>query len=145
MGYSVALTMTLVAVALAGCQTVVRNMPTQMSQSKLTCDPVTKRCQTPEFGVRQKARQGQRVSWQMQTPDGWQLTGNPNAVYAGKGINDVSVTAWDANSLTCQWHAEGTSKLFATDGWVAGYCYAEGVMTPPPKPAPKARASGRKT
>jgi hypothetical protein len=134
MWYKVALATTLMAFALSSCQTVVRNMPTEMSATKLACDPTTKRCQTPEFGLRQKARQGQRVSWKVETPPGWKLTGNPNAVYAGKGINDVTVLAWDASSLTCQWHAESSSQLFAAGGWVAGYCYAEGIQTPPPAP-----------
>lgn len=134
MWYEVALAMTLMAFALTSCQTIVRNMPTQVSQTKLICDPATNRCQTPEFGLQEKARQGQRVLWTLQTPPGWQLTGNPNAVFAGKGVNDISVTAWDASSLTCQWHAEGDAKLFAKGGWVAGYCYAEAALIPPPKP-----------
>jgi hypothetical protein len=114
-----------------------------MSTAKMNCDPATNRCQTPEFGIKQKARKGQRVSWTMQPAEGWRLTGNPKTTFAGKGVYDVTVTAWDANSLTCQWHAEGDSKLFASDGWVAGYCYADAELIPPPAPV-KVRSTKKK-
>ncbi len=143
MWYEVALAMTLVAFTLSSCQTVVTNTPTQMSTAKMNCDPATNRCQTPEFGIKQKARKGQRVSWTMQPAGGWRLTGNPKTTFAGKGVYDVTVTAWDANSLTCQWHAEGDSKLFASDGWVAGYCYADAELIPPPAPV-KVRSTKKK-
>jgi hypothetical protein len=130
MWYNVALATTLMAFALSSCQTVVRNMPTQMSATKLACDPTTKRCQTPEFGLRKKPRQGQRVSWKVETPPGWQLTGNPNARLCRQGHQRC-----DRAGLGCQFAdlpvacGKHQSSCLRQGGWVAGYCYAEGADT----------------
>lgn len=134
MAYRVLFVSGVLAIGLAGCTTVVKESPPQMATTALTCDPATKRCQTPDFGIKETDGGPTAVSWTVKTPTGWQLTGNPGSYYAGKGINDVKVTAWDANSLTCRWHAEGQGFLFRTKGSVAGYCFAEAALTPPPPP-----------
>lgn len=136
-----------VAIGLVGCATVVQDVPTKVSAVKMTCDSVTKKCRTPQWGLREDRWKGERISWRVETPQGWTLAGNPSASYAGKGVYDVSVTEWGPTFLTCQWHAEGGWGLFASGGWVAGYCFADGVppvtkITPPPaKPGKKPRVA----
>ena len=79
-------------------------------------------CWTPTEGQVVGTWEKWRIERRFDVPARWKLVGPANAVFVGFNVHDVETTAWNASSLTCNWHTEGSFQVFGPGGSVSGYC-----------------------